>query len=73
MKMSIKQRLISAVLIAITMSGCISAVMTIINLGITSTFFTSWFRTWRIAFSIAAPVSFVIPPAVTKFVMKLEI
>ncbi|WP_144394664.1 DUF2798 domain-containing protein [Pleionea sediminis] len=56
---------------ALFMSGIMSLVITVFNIGITSDLFVKWLNAWGFAFAVALPTIFVIAPLVRKLVTLL--
>lgn len=51
-------------IVALTMSGFMSLVMTAANLGVGDGFAGAWFRQWLLAFLVALPIAYVVVPAI---------
>ncbi len=60
-----------ALLMAFFMSGIMSLVVTIINIGFTDVLIVSWLNSWPLTFAIAFPVIMVVSPVVKRIVMCL--
>ncbi|WP_258039277.1 DUF2798 domain-containing protein [Nitrosomonas ureae] len=52
---------------SITMTGCVSAIVTAVNLGFSGTFLEHWFYSWSIAF----PVGFVLLLLVSPYFKRI--
>ncbi|WNY29174.1 hypothetical protein MmiEs2_13970 [Methanimicrococcus stummii] len=65
------KRLLSGFLMAITMSFCMSLVMTLVNVGPTSAFPFLWMRGWFIGFCVAFPLSMFLPKYIQKISGKI--
>jgi len=62
------QKLVFSFFIALLMSGIMSFVITLFNLGFVSDIIQRWLQAWGFAFSIAFPTVIVISPLVHKLV-----
>lgn len=51
-------------IVALTMSGFMSLVMTAANLGVGDGFAGLWLRQWLLAFIVALPIAYVVVPAI---------
>lgn len=69
--MSVKFRLIAAVITALCMSMCMSLIMALVNVGIGKYLLFSWFRGWGIGFLVTFPLSYFLPPNIQRLLSKL--
>jgi hypothetical protein len=61
-------KLVFSFFMALFMSGIMSLVITVFNLGFISNLFELWLKSWGFAFSVAFPTIFAISPFVHKIV-----
>jgi len=62
------QKLVFSFFIALLMSGIMSFVITLFNLGFVANIIQRWLQAWGFAFSIAFPTVIIVSPLVHKLV-----
>ena len=65
------QKLLFSFIMALMMSGIMSLVITIFNLGVVSDLFSIWLQGWGFAFCVAFPTILIVSPLVQKLVILL--
>jgi len=67
MKQKLLAHCIYCLMMSITMTGCVSAIVTAVNLGLSGIFLEHWFYSWSIAF----PVGFVLLLLVSPYFKRI--
>ena len=60
-------------LIALTMSGLMSFVMTAFNFGIHPTFPLAWLQNWALGFAVALPTALLVVPAIRRALARVTV
>lgn len=68
--MSKKIKILSALIMAIIMSGVLSAIMPFINWGVSNIFLIEWLKGWGITSVLAFPLSYFLPDIILNFLKK---
>lgn len=68
--MSKKIKILSALIMAIIMSGVLSAIMPFINWGVSNIFLIEWLKGWAITSVLAFPLSYFLPDIILNFLKK---
>jgi Protein of unknown function (DUF2798) len=65
------QKIVFAFFMALFMSGIMSLVITIFNIGLVSNIVVVWLKAWGFAFIVAFPTITVVAPIVNKLVSRV--
>lgn len=65
------QKIVFSLLMALFMSGIMSFVISVFNVGLIENIFTIWIKAWSFAFIVAFPTIMLISPIVQKIVSRL--
>lgn len=68
--MSKKIKVLSELIMAIIMSGVLSAIMPFINWGLSNIFLIEWLKGWGITSVLAFPLSYFLPDIILNFLKK---
>jgi len=71
MKQKILTHCIYCVMMSATMTGCVSATVTAVNLGFTNVFIKEWLYAWSIAFPVGLGVLLVLSPVFRRIVESI--
>ncbi|QKF06864.1 DUF2798 domain-containing protein [Berryella wangjianweii] len=66
-----RERLVASALSALCISAAISFVMSVVNTGLGERFPFIWVRGWAIAFCLAFPLSYLLPPHMTRLAKRI--
>lgn len=65
------QKIVFSLIMALFMSGIMSFVISVFNVGLIENIFTIWIKAWSFAFIVAFPTIMLISPIVQKIVSRL--
>jgi len=65
------QKIAFSLIMALFMSGIMSFVISVFNVGLIENIFTIWIKAWSFAFIVAFPTIMLISPIVQKIVSRL--
>lgn len=65
------QKIVFSLIMALFMSGIMSFVISVFNVGLIENIFTIWIKAWSFAFIAAFPTIMLISPIVQKIVSRL--
>ena len=68
MKQNILAHCIYCLMMSATMTGCVSATVTAVNLGFSDAFIREWLYSWSIAFPVGLSVLLVLSPLYKRIV-----
>lgn len=68
--MSVKYRILAALVTSLLISMGMSFIMALLNFGIADGFLGVWFKGWGIGFIVSMPLSYLLPPIVQRFLNK---
>ena len=71
MKQKILAHCIYCLMMSATMTGCVSATVTAVNLGFTSVFIKEWLYAWSIAFPVGLGVLLALSPVFRRIVESI--
>ena len=65
------QRLLNAICMGFIMTMIITLTVSLVNVGLKPAFLMIWLRSWLIAFLVASPLIYLLPPRVNKLTSHL--
>ena len=69
--MSLKLRITFGALMSLVLTTLMTCWITYINIGLTPTFLTSWFKAFQLAYPAAFIIAFFISPHIMKLAIKI--
>ncbi len=71
MKQKILAHCIYSLMMSITMTGCVSATVTLVNIGFSDIFFREWFYAWGVAFPVGFALLLLLSPLFRRIVNSI--